>query len=429
MGISIPDSYILPADDNNHTLIKKLTKLPLSDLISLFSRWLLDNENFESDKQEEYDKALYAKNHTLNEDFVYLQQSKKLNTNHIIYKLIQKYFSFNIKMKHLAELDCKILKYSTNESFKWTCSRIINTVLDTSNNGNNPLFYTIDIPKFQQFLMKDFENIHAIHLYSCENFDPELPLILCRIQIFGTLFGPNTSQPVISSSKLPYYIAFRKYQTLHIFSTTINKDDVFSKLILKSLCKSISSDNYGCNYIYLKNYLDIEPTFNLKNLYKYFCTPLQNINGPWLPYLEQKVDPLLNSTGDISPFYIKNKKNIDSHNDSKQTKTIYKFKGILPNNVSNDYLNPEHINYNSVVPVTNVEYYTKHILSDTSTPVNINISLKGKDVFAGLHKLCDDGFIDVERIPNWLCGQNSLSSGYIDENNNFKKLKKSGRLI
>ena len=96
--------------------------------------------------------------------------------------------------------------------------------------------------------------------------------------------------------------------------------------------------------------------------------------------------------------------------DDNEAKSMLKFKG------STEYPN----GCESQTAVSKVAFQLK----DPNDDITIGFKFHGSDVFGGIHQLCNQELIDVDKVPGWLSGENGASSGTIKNGDFIKKTRK-----
>ena len=86
--------------------------------------------------------------------------------------------------------------------------------------------------------------------------------------------------------------------------------------------------------------------------------------------------------------------------------------------------------YDSEIPVEKVSFTIRNFVKKLPGihQLSIKLKLSGKDVFGGLHELCDKGMLDVDHIHGWICGENGNKSGTVS-NDDFREYRNNGGLI
>lgn len=409
MSVTGDDTYIPPRQDRV-LLTQKLKRVPIVTLCKLIIDWTrifkIRRSHIDVDNVR---------------DYLEIQLKNKIKRNELAKLIAYKYWPDGLNLYQLANLDSQILIHRP-KSYIWNS----HTIYQNSNEKFSPL---IQPNNFIETLHSLFEKQNqSCHIYYCNH--PSLPLLLFRIMLFDLTETSNQFM-----QREPFYIAFTESKSSKLIHTHYQDSDIYSKLIMQLVKETIainerfdsiqpsnlikSKKNY---YILLKND-NKEPTKNLDNIYMISgLDRLSHSIGPWSSYAKGKSDisPLADTLQHNSIIGRDSMKESASINDLKR-KTMLRFKG-------EDYTDKD--NYDSNIPVEKVSFTLQnHLQKDNlMAPVSIKFKFFGKDVFGGIHELCDKGQIDIDKIPGWLTGENGNKSGTIT-NGNFKKHIKRGGLL
>ncbi|QLG71794.1 hypothetical protein HG535_0C01430 [Zygotorulaspora mrakii] len=435
--MNLEDDYV-PQHETKQVL-KKLLRLPLTILCHLVVQWASKYGT----ERDETSEQLAAK----------LEQlvKRRVKRRVLASKILLEYWPRGLSLFQLAQIDCYSVVYKPDH-FTWTSSTAWNAM-------HSKQVLHINFSKFVSRLKKDLQKFYLCNIHTFEH--PELPLVICRIQLFD--LNKSFSDSVMKSSHIenlpegrklssraPYYVAFSLNSPNIIHSPD---EDSYAQLIIQSIERTLSDREA----VILKRN-EIPPVRSLHSMQVLFgVSRLSNSLGSWATYGETSFE--------VSPFgsvqehqSMKGKailveglgdKNIVSSDDGSaedpeikrlrldnsmmrfkgskdgvKTTKLYQLKRSKNRIYSLDEANsPESQNtvngiskYTSMVPVEKVEFTTHNNL-DSDRQVSLKLKLYGNDVFAGLHELCDRRHIDINKVPGWLTGENGPSSGSIRDGN------------
>lgn len=239
-------------------------------------------------------------------------------------------------------------------------------------------------------------------------------MILVRIQLYESIDGSiiNTHKPFYFAIPRKHWIVFHSTQT-----------DTHSLLILQAFTELHEST------ISLERIANRQTT-SLHEINLLFGLPSVNTTGfgIWSVYAnEESLEPSPLASSTNHPLHTSKRKllSTDAVKQKEETAMI-KFKGSA-NGVKRQkqYLQKKitqrvygHNNsdeqpitkYDSLIPVKKVAFNYIDVESDA----RIRFDFNGRDVFGGLHQLCDGNFLDINSIPDWLCGDYGDKSGTIE---------------
>lgn len=320
--------------------------------------------------------------------------------------IVAKYWSKGLNMFQLAEVDTLVL-FQHPKSYVWNCHFIYENESD--------LHSTLIMPD-------DFsENLRSLlsvqgqknHIY-CKRH-PTLPLNVFRIQLYDI---SRNDQHV--SQRAPFYIATTIAKSPVIFHTNYGQYDIYAKLIMQLTKETLLmsekagllhpqtiSSGRSATYLVLKDEGPV-PTKNLENIAK-----LAGVDGTgdtmaaWSGYSKDTADttPLTDGRKHRSATGRKSLSNA-ADKSNLQKKSMLRFKGKELAGA------PE---YDSEIPVEKATFSVidEHKGRLSTNQIEFKIALNGKDVYGGLHELCDQGMLDVEHLPGWICGEHGNKSGTI----------------
>ncbi|GAV55033.1 hypothetical protein ZYGR_0AS03560 [Zygosaccharomyces rouxii] len=424
--MDLSDDFI-PKQDRK-VLLKKLGRLPLTVLCHLVEHW----------------SHKYASANGMNPDELahimsgYLK--RRANRKIVVTRILLEFWPQGLSLYQLAQIDSHTLVQRPNFLF-WKSM----TAIDP--NGVKKVL-NVDPDSFVHNLKQDIHRLYLSHIYIFKHL--ELPSIICRIQLFEphSMVEKEGKPDLVSRS--PYYVVFPMNSPNVIHSAD---DDSYAQLILQSVQRTIAERDP----IVLRQNDDppmksLEVMHILKGVSRY-----SNSLGPWSKYADADFDisPLDDYENHIS---VKGKRVVagaydddDPESERQRLENIMlRFKGSkkgvrakkayevqrfnsrvrhLQKDVSKTDTADTVSKYASLVPVSKVNFVDKQDLSNDRGQVSIRFKFRGSDVFGGLHELCDEGSIDIEKVPGWLTGENGLDSGTILNNEFIKEEKRKGGLI
>lgn len=425
--MDLSDDFI-PKQDRK-SLLKKLGRLPLTVLCHLVEHWShrYDASNGMNTEELSHLMAGYVKRRT--------------NRKTVITRILLEFWPQGLTLYQLAQVDSYALVHRPN-TLLWRYS----TAIDPS--GSKRVL-NVDPDSFVQNLKDDIHRLYLSHIYIFKH--PELPSIICRIQLFEPhSLLKNQAEPELVS-RSPYYVVFPMNSPNVIHSAD---DDSYAQLILQSVQRTIAERSpivlRESDEIPVKS---LEVMHILKGVSR-FSSSL----GPWFKYADADFD--------ISPFddlhnhmSLKGKRVVTGEYDENDPESemrrleniMTRFKGSkngvrvrkayetqrfqsrihrLQKTVSKaDGELGTVSKYSSLIPVSKVSFVDKQDLPDDQGQVSLRFKFRGNDVFGGLHELCDGGSIDVDKVPGWLAGENGLDSGTILNGEFIREGKRKGGLI
>lgn len=441
--MNIDDDYIPNVDKK--IVLRNLLRLPLAVLCELSLKW-----------SSKFGTAKTSHEHVIRS--LERLKAKKAKRRTVAMKILLEYWPQGLNLFQLAQLDCHLIIYRPN-SYYWKSSTAWNT-------KDEKMLLQIDPCNFISSLERDLAKLYMSHFYICEH--PELPLIMCRVQLFdlnnefliSSKHQPNddTSLPEVvvdytelakkkTVSRKPYYLNFPLNSATIIHSPDT---DLYSQLILQSVQRTISQREL----LTLKPNEE-NPVRSLNSMHiLHGVSRLANCLGTWASYANTNIE--------ISPLDKPEKHKIvrgsvilddesrseEAAKNARMEKAMIRFKGSTNGVQSRKAYEAKRFNqriyklgteekvsmeeqitskYESIIPVEKVQFWLKETHNDEQIGT-ICIKLQGKDVFGGLHELCDKGMIDVNKIPGWLTGENGIDSGTIVDGV-FQKIRKKGGLI
>lgn len=381
--MSLDDEYIPNfSKDTESKWLKKLSAKTQCDLIvDWYEKFGLSNRRL---------RHLTYENLQL--DFKY----EARNRNSMSSLITKRYWPNGLNLYQLSDIDFHIL-LAHPARYKWNSI----TMYKSQTEKIRP-HYNV------RYIVKEL-NHHLSNYYltyTTSRHDSEHNMELIRIQFFEkSLTNLNDTKPKLLS-RSPYYFVLLDDQELPFFIHTSGEDPT-SQLILETFKRILL--NYTPYNIYFKrNEPAKESIKSLDNVLK-ACntTRYDNALGRWSQYGEGNFE--------VSPL-----NNITDHNASVGKKIRIdniKMKSMLLFKGTDTYLD----GYNSVSPVTKVSFQFR----DPDDDITIGFKFHGLDVFGGLHQLCDEGLMNIDKIPGWMTGENGPYSGIIENGDFIKKTRKS----
>ncbi|CAR28626.1 hypothetical protein ZYGR_0S02600 [Zygosaccharomyces rouxii] len=424
--MELSDDFI-PKQDRK-VLLKKLGRLPLTVLCHLVEHW---SHKYDPANGMSPDKLAHIMSGYL---------KRRANRKTVVARILLEFWPQGLSLYQLAQIDSYTLVQRPNLLF-WKST----TAIDP--NGIKKVL-NLDPNSFVHNLKEDIHRLYLSHIYIFKH--PELPSIICRIQLFEPHnLVENGNEPNLIS-RSPYYVVFPMNSPNVIHSSD---DDSYAQLILQSVQRTIAEKDP----IVLRQNDDppvksLETMHVLKGVSRY-----SNSLGPWSKYADADFDisPFDNYGNHIS---VKGKRVVtgvydDDDPGSKRQRLeniMLRFKGSKKGVKAKKAYEVQRFNsrmhhlqkdfpkmdaadtvskYASLIPVNKVNFVDKQDLSDDRGQVSIRFKFRGNDVFGGLHELCDEGNIDIDRVPGWLTGENGLDSGTILNGEFIKEEKRKGGLI
>ena len=409
MIYDVNDKYI-PPNYKNDIVIQKLKRLPVITLCKLIVEWI---SRFPL-------KHGRINSHNI-KDHLEILLKTKVSRPELAKLITLKYWNHGLNMYQLAQLDTMVLLQHP-KSYIW----------------NSHTIYQTDIKKFLALIipndfMKVLEELFERQNQKCHIFynkHPNLPLNMFRISLFELSRGDKHY-----IERTPFYVVFTVSKSPIIIHTHYRESDIYTKLIMQLIKETIMitsriqsnsvtslTDVKDSAYITLKD----EGSNPIKNLMNIYITAgidgTGNTTASWQSYS--------NGSSDVSPLAelsnhqsVKGKEAVDKEDIlDRKKKSMLRFHG--------KELNGEPV-YDNEIPVEKVKFTIENHIDESdplAAPIQINFSFSGKDVFGGIHELCDEGVIDIDKIPGWLCGDNGTKSGKVIDGD-FEEYKKRGGLI
>lgn len=299
-----------------------------------------------------------------------------------------------LNLLQVAQVQCKSLLESSRDTHNWTYSTLYSAGVE--------FVPTIDPSSFIKSLNKALYPMVIGHMYTM-TYD-ELSLVIVRIQIFEQKYGNAESNPF--SPLRPIYLAFPN-SSPHVLHTW--GDDVYITSVFHTLAEVLSRP--GRPVTYKKSTLlptkDLTTFATLKGVSRH-----SSALGPWSVYAENLVD--------VSPLNMfqsteKKQRRLSATDDSIQKRIRLantRFTG-RPDGGPTKQQREDGKEFESRFPISMAEFKITDPLDDTLTHPSITIRLEGKDVFAGLYELAVDHSDDIEKLPEYLTGEDGVTSGIV----------------
>lgn len=362
-------------------LLKKLSAKILCNLIlDWYEKFGLSNRKLQH--------LTYEK---LQLDFKYESRNK----NNMSTLITKRYWPHGLNLYQLSDIDFNILLTHPSR-YKWNSV----TMYKSQTEKVRPSY---NIPYIVKELTHQLSNYYLTYITS--RHDSEQHMELIRIQFFEKSLTQLNNSKLKLLSRTPYYLVLLDDQELPIFIHTSGEDPT-SQLILETF-KRIIINSSPYNIRFKRNELTKESIKSLDNiLISCNTSRYDNSIGRWSQYGEGNFE--------VSPL-----NNIIDHNaligkkiriDDIKMKSMLLFKG------SSTYLN----GYNSIDPIPRVSFQYR----DPNDNITVGFKFHGLDVFGGLHKLCDEGLMNIDKIPGWLTGENGPYSGVIENGDFIRKSRK-----
>lgn len=317
----------------------------------------------------------------------------KIGRREVSSTIVNKFWPKGLTIQQLAQIDSSILLQHSSH-YQWNSQTLLN-----SHNLTNytPPLNKIFKMEFMYSLQSELSKTHLCHINSFLHHT--LPIWLVRIQLYDKNLANLETNKLVS--RTPFYVAFVQNSPTIIHSPG---NDPFFDLIIQCLKRALSNREL----IHMKPN-ETEPVRDLANIFiTSGASRYSESMGRWSDFASK-------SKTDISPL-----SDLTNHNSIKgrdvtenkidtEIKSMLKFKGTNGN--KNDYA--------SLVPTERVNF-TLNNQNNNGDTITLKFRFKGEDIFGGLHKLCDQSLIDVDKVPGWLAGENGVHSGII-ENGDFIK--------
>ncbi|QLL34774.1 hypothetical protein HG536_0H01490 [Torulaspora globosa] len=439
------EDRLIPYNDRKFVL-RKLLRLPLTALGHLVIHW--------ASKYGVESRSGFARIQASVETL----QKRRVKRRILATRIILDYWPRGMYLYQLAQIDCYLLVHRPSLHY-WASSTAWNA-------KNEKQIMHLDFDNFVQRLKEDLQTLYLCNVHSFKH--PEMPLLICRVQLFdhSNKFRADPARSLDGSSSLnapiehqlisrsPYYIAFPLNSPNIIHSPD---EDSYAKLILQSVQKIYSE----------REPVMLRPNQTIAVRSLEALQILQGASrhssalGPWACYagVSFEISPLgkierhesmrgrrvLSSSGDLPDDSLPEAKRL------RHEKAMVRFKGSRegvmkrkayetkrfiqrihnPDKEPSASADESEINiskYSSLIPVEKVEFTLTKDLSPASRQVSVRFKFRGKDVFGGLHELCDKELIQVEKVPGWLAGENGADSGTII-NGEFINCTQKGGLL
>ncbi|CEP61963.1 Chl4p LALA0_S04e04610g [Lachancea lanzarotensis] len=293
-----------------------------------------------------------------------------------------------VSLRQIAEMDCMDL-FANGDQYRWN---VLNAV-DSAGKDRRPTL-RIAPENVIDALSRDLDGLFRIHTYFTVH--PQLPLVILRVQLFDLDRSTRRSKV---ASRSPFYVALPHNSGTLIFSAAT---DMYAKLIVSSVVRRACHKN-GIVFQKIRD----TPTRNLHTV-AIFCNLTQDAScmGPWNAYA--------NSRPEYSPLHehvVQERQYLSSTlASSAKERSSLRFKG--PGALNHEENHQNKSEYSSLHSVSHAHYTVQ--CKSTNTPnISFKMKLSGTDIFAGLHELCDQTYIDLKKLPGWLVGENGPRCGVI----------------
>ncbi|KAG0676364.1 hypothetical protein C6P43_004297 [Kluyveromyces marxianus] len=269
-----------------------------------------------------------------------------------------------LKEEQVAQLDIWSVIAGTS-STQWVASRCID------NDGNDHLL-AVDISDFVTKMRKSFKRLYDLNIHIEE--DQYSTMHIARIQLH------ETHSEVITNTHRQFYLAIPIKR-----KPTTSLNELYISLGLPT----VNTTGFGIWSIYSSNEL-LEPG-PLEDPRLHPLNEVQLQQSTQVGSKEQDIKnwqqaAMLKFKGSIKG--VKSRKEYD----------IKRRRALIYGDDDPKISQMEEVTkYDSLLPVKRVAF---NYQSDNG--INIQINLSGKDVFGGMHELCDKGYIDPNKVPDWL---------------------------
>ncbi|CDO93795.1 unnamed protein product [Kluyveromyces dobzhanskii CBS 2104] len=377
------------AGGSNAIARNKLARLGADSMVKLIKVWLETHEIEDSQ--------------LLSESLVALVD--KRGVRNIAAMAVSRWWP-SFSREQLAQLDIWSILCNTSTN-QWVSSRCLDR------DGGHFLMNS-DPDDFVKGMCEQFHRLYEIDVRLERN--DESAMYICRVQLFEANDGVviNTHKPFYFGITTGHSIVFHSPQT-----------DTHSLLILQAFSRVHSK-------VLTLQRITRKPTASLFELNLSMGLPSINTTGfgIWSVYAQGgQLEPSPLTEPEDHPLQdVMTQPLLRGQMKRRNDIAMLKFKGSTSGVKRQKEYNMKRMNdriygnadgnfeevtkYDSLLPVRRVNF-TYH---DTETKTKIRINLSGKDVFGGLHELSDNGFIDAEVVPDWLCGDHGDSSGVIIDN-------------
>lgn len=313
--------------------------------------------------------------------------------------ILARFWPEGLNLTQLSEIDFKDL-FLRPASYKW--------VSYSAKNDAGELTRLQIIPdQVLAALKHDLKGLFMIHTALVEH--PSLPILVLRVQLFDQnqhvpISDLGAQEKIRGKGKLvsraPFYVLFPHNTSTVIFS---HGTDLYAKLIMNSIFKLIT----------LKNNVKMErseklPVRNLNSLAVLRgLSRSANALGVWTTYANAKIEQ--------SPLEAPEKHELLQRTAAltdARDKSMLRFKGRRRS--ASEHLDER---FASTDPIQSADFLLKDSLNAVDS-ITVKLKVRGTDIFGGLHELCDENYIDIDKVPGWLTGENGPRSGII-ENGDF----------
>lgn len=386
--MSLEDDYIPSlSKDTQLKLLKKINEKVQSQLIlEWFDQYGLSNRSLGRFTRD-----------SLEDDFKFETGSRKTLSRFIL----NRYWIHGLNLGQLSDIDFYTM-FAHPTRFKWNSS----TIFKSTSEKFRPHY---NISRIIADLSNQLTSFYLTHISS--KHDPKLNIQYIRVQFFERQMSHDHERKPKLLSRTPYYIAILDDQEIPILIHS-SGDDPASNLILETV-KRVISNLSSYNLTFKNNEPKKETIKSMENMLKCLGTSrYDNAMGRWSGYGrgDFEMSPLI----DINDHQSITGKKIDKND--KLMKSNLKFKGDI------NYPN----GYKSERSASKVTFK----VTDSKDDITLGFKFYGTDVFGGLHQLCDQGLMDVDKVPGWLSGENGTYSGIIQDGDFIRKSnKRNGGLI
>lgn len=378
-----------PNNDTDSALRNKIARLGPQLIRQLVSKWA------EEDRIKDFDVI-----------FDNLEQLLEKHGVRTIANMITTRWWPKLSQKQLAQIDVWSILHGTSST-----PLVASKCLDYDGRAS---LIDIHASKLESGLKKAFDRIYHFHFYTEET--PNESMYVTRVQLFETF------EESVTNTHKPFFFVVQKAHSIIFHSPPT---DMNSKLIFQSL-ESVAGPSLKFERISRRT------SSSLKELNTLMGLPSINTTGfgIWSVYssaekLEPQPladpaahplhqDPTFESSSPSSKRYVEKVSMLKFKGSSKGVKRkreyLDKRKKVRVYDLNSESEDMEVTKYDSLLPTKKVDF--NYI--DKETGISIKLSFNGRDVFGGLHELCDKNLIDVEKVPDWLAGDNADQSGTIE---------------
>lgn len=447
-------------------ITRALSRLPLDSLTKLCVLWSqLPQTQPKPTKLQQRD--LYITSSWLIADFKeYLEKfknSKSKTKRKLIDKLLVDYYNNGLNLLQFAQLDSQLM-VEKPLNFLWQSSKLINS------NSEDEVINLHNPQSFLDHLLRELSKYFMNHIYISNH--PHYPLMILRIQLFDLITESHipslkhftTSNSIISRKPIFIALPINSCNILHTYQSNLATDQTI-QIVLQ--CFQIALSNTLDKQLRVLVNENEPPIKSLESLHilkgnSRFAESL----GPWAPYADGSVD--ISPFDDVKnhPAFKPEKIQMIDVDERRKRIAMLRFKGSLHGlqseklyedvknrkrkvrknnsesceimNFSNDTnvdesgetaeiesdddLEEKNISSNKYTSITPVQTVKLEIRNEyNGFRPSVKLVFMGKDVFGGLHELCDMGLMNPETVPGWLTGQESQCYNGIIEDDIFKK--------